>query len=438
MSGATSFASDPGRVLSTVDDPAWSSCEQRIAASFARIAEVEPQVAAWRELDEERAMATARSLDQHADAGHPCGPLHGVPFAIKDVIDVAGLPTRCQNAARSASAPVSADAHLVGLLRQAGAVILGKAHTTEYAFFDPSPARNPHNIKHTPGGSSSGSAAAVAAGMAAAALGTQTVASVNRPAAYCGVAAFKPSTGALSTFGVTPLAPMFDTVGFFGWRVADAVRLFEAICPPYLQAQHQVAKSGPLRVLVLEDPLLDAAHDDVKQVMDVSAKRLRDAGHVLNAYKASIDFASLYADQRHAMLYQTGRVHAALLKLPQDMLGEKLRAAITEGLAIDDNSFNSACARMETARATLLAQINDADAVLWPAAPATAPEGLEWTGDPAFISPWTAIGGPVVTVPTGNGSNGLPIAMLLTGKPGTDHNFAAVSNTLAKSLQDQD
>jgi aspartyl-tRNA(Asn)/glutamyl-tRNA(Gln) amidotransferase subunit A len=438
MNSTTTFASDPGRVSSTVDDPAWSSCEQRIAASFARIADVEAEVSAWRELDEANAMACARALDQHRDAGKPCGPLHGVPLAIKDVIDVAGLPTRCQNAARAAIAPASADANLVSQLRQAGAVILGKAHTTEYAFFDPSPARNPHNLKHTPGGSSSGSAAAVAAGMAAGALGTQTVASVSRPAAYCGIAAFKPSTGALSTFGVTPLAPLFDTVGFFGWRVADAVRLFEAICPAYLHQQRGLPKNGPKRVFVLQDPLLDAAHEDVKRVMDSSAMRLREAGHRLDVAAAAIDFKALHTDQRQAMLYQMGRVHAPLLKLPIDMLGEKLRVAIGEGLAIEEDAFNGACARIETARSTLFAQIADADAVLWPAAPATAPEGLAWTGDPSFISPWTALGGPVVTVPAGTGSNGLPIGMLLTAKPGVDHAFTSIAKTLAAALQDQD
>jgi len=436
MNATTSFAQDPGRVSSTNDDPLWSSCEQRIAASFARIAAAEPAVAAWRELDEAGAMATARALDRQAAAGKPCGPLHGVPIGIKDVIDVAGLPTRCQNEARASIAAAGADAHLVTRLRQAGAVIIGKTHTTEYALRDPSPARNPHNLNHTPGGSSSGSAAAVAAGMVAGALGTQTVASVNRPAAYCGIAAFKPSSGALSTFGVTPLAPMFDTVGFFGWRVADAVKLFEAICPAYLQAPPHAAQAAALNVVALQDPLLDTADDDVKAVMRRCAERLRDAGHTVSTRGAVIDFETLRADQYEASHYQLGRVHAPLLELPDDQLGVALRAAIKEGLAIDNDAFHADCARMEAARQALFAQLSDADAVLWPAAPATAPAGLEWTGDPFFISPWTALGGPVVTVPAGSGSNGLPIGALLIGKPGSDRAFAGIATALAAVLED--
>ena len=186
------------------------------------------------------------------------------------------------------------------------------------------------------------------------------------------------------------------------------------------------------------EPIVLLTDEDVKRVMDLSAMRLREAGHRLEVAAAAIDFKALHADQRHAMLYQMGRVHASLLKLPVDMLGEKLRVAIGEGLAIEDDAFNGACARIKTARTTLFAQIDDADAVLWPAAPATAPEGLAWTGDPSFISPWTALGGPVVTVPAGTGSNGLPIGMLLSAKPGVDHAFTSVAKTLAAALQDQD
>ena len=169
---------------------------------------------------------------------------------MKDVIDVEGLPTRCNSRFLEERAPASADAGVVATLRAAGAVVLGKVHTTEFAFFDPSPARNPHHTAHTPGGSSSGSAAAVAAGMVPAALGTQTVASVNRPAAYCGISAFKPSSGLLSTFGVTPLAPVFDTVGLFGYRVADAVDLFEAVCPAHAAPGTDVTHR-PLKVVML-------------------------------------------------------------------------------------------------------------------------------------------------------------------------------------------
>ena len=138
------------------------------------------------------------------------------------------------------------------------------------------------------------------------------------------------------------------------------------------------------------------------------------------------------------MVYQLGRVHAPLLTLADGLLGEKFRAAIVEGSAITDAAFNAACIRMETARQMLFAQLHDADAVLWPAAPATAPEGLAWTGDPSFIAPWTALGGPIVTVPAGIGSNGLPIGMLLIGHPGSDRSFARISASLAEALEQHD
>ena len=154
-----------------------------------------------------------RSASAEAEQGHIRGALHGVPVAIKDIIDVEGLPTRANSRSRASAPPASNDAEIVLALKAQGAVVLGKVHTTEFAYFDPSPARNPHNLAHTPGGSSSGSAAAVAAGMAPAAVGTQTVASVNRPAAYCGIGAFKPSTRSLSVFGITPLGALLRHAG---------------------------------------------------------------------------------------------------------------------------------------------------------------------------------------------------------------------------------
>ena len=232
---ARRFVADPGRIETLVEElrTGRTSSEALVTRFLDRIAEVEAHVQAWRVVASDRALEDARALDREATEGRSRGPLHGLPVAIKDVMDVEGLPTRCNSRALQDRAPATADAEVVAALRAAGAVVLGKAHTTEYAFFDPSPARNPHHTSHTPGGSSSGSAAAVASGCAPAATGTQTVASVSRPAAYCGIAAFKPSTGLLSTFGVTPLAPMFDTVGFFGYRVADAAALFEALCPAH-------------------------------------------------------------------------------------------------------------------------------------------------------------------------------------------------------------
>ena len=443
---AKRFVEDPGRIATLVEEMRTGrlTSEVLITRYLDRIAQVDKHVQAWRAVDSDRALEDARALDREAAEGRFRGPLHGLPVAIKDVMDVAGLPTRCNSRALQDRAPATADAEVVTALRAAGAVVLGKAHTTEYAFFDPSPARNPHHTDHTPGGSSSGSAAAIASGTAPAATGTQTVASVNRPAAYCGIAAFKPSTGLLSTYGVTPLAPMFDTVGFFGYRVADAAALFEAMCPAHAAARRsragetdgEVGAAGErLTVVALDDPFLAQSVPAVHDAMASAADRLRGAGHEVIARDACISFETLCNDQRRCMLYQTGRVHRPLLDLPRDEVGEKIREAVETGVRIGDDEYRTMCRSLTAARRRLYASVADAHAVLWPAAPDTAPPGLAWTGDPRYIAPWTALGGPVVTVNVGADRAGLPIGALLAGAPGTDADFTGIARRLAEALE---
>ena len=435
------FVEDPGRIESLAKDlrAGRLSSEALVTRCLERIAEVEPHVQAWRIVDADRALEDARALDREAAGGGLRGPLHGLPIAIKDIIDVEGLPTRCNSRSRQDCAPAAADAEIVTTLRAAGAVMLGKAHTTEYAFFDPSPACNPHHTGHTPGGSSSGSAAAIASGAVPAALGTQTVASVNRPAAYCGIAAFKPSTGLLSTFGVAPLAPMFDTVGMFGYRVADAVALFEAVRPAYAVSRRTDARIGaadePLRVVVLDDPFLAQSVSAVRDALASAASRLRDAGHEVLARDSSVPFETLGEEQRRCVLYQMGRVQRALLDLPRDQVGEKLREAIETGTGIGDDEYRTLRASLAAAGRRVFESVADADAVLWPAVPDTAPPGLAWTGDRRYIAPWTAFGGPVVTVNVGADADGLPIGALLAGPPGTDADFTAVAGRLAQAME---
>ena len=434
---AKDLVEDPGRISEMAEAMAAgrASAHERVTRYLERIAAVDSEVQAWRMLDASRALDEAQALDQDACAGRARGPLHGVTVAVKDVIDVEGLPTRCYSRALQDRAPASADAQVIAALRAAGAIVLGKAHTTEYAFFDPSPACNPHDTGHTPGGSSSGSAAAVAAGMVPAALGTQTVASVNRPAAYCGIAAYKPSTGLLSTHGVMPLAPMFDTVGFFGRRVADAATLFEAIRPAHAGTRDPGADGAPVRVVTLRDPVLDRCVPAVRDALAATATKLRDAGHEVQARDASIDFERVCDEQMRCALYEMGRVHRPLLDLPREQVGEKLRAAIEQGARIDAGEYRALRASIAGARERLFAALADVDAVLWPAAPDTAPQGLASTGDPRFISPWTALGGPVVTVPVGFDAAGLPIGMLLTGAPGSDAAFPAIAVRLAEVVE---
>ncbi|MDG2269329.1 MAG: amidase, partial [Alphaproteobacteria bacterium] len=288
-----SFAASPGSVVEIAADirAGNTTPSDVVQGCLERIAAVDSSVKAWVSVDDAGALAAASEMTREAARGEFRGPLHGVPVAIKDICDVAGWPTRCNSATRANAGLATADADIVAALRNAGAIILGKTHTTEFAYYDPSPARNPHNTDHTPGGSSSGSGAALGAGMVPAAIGTQTVASVNRPAAYCGVSAFKPSTRSMSAYGIAPLAPMYDTPGVYGWSVADAVAVYNAVCPPHAHAI-EVRDTAP-RVLVLDDPFLGEADDEIIAARDRVADQLREAGYTVEHIVSPISMEAL-------------------------------------------------------------------------------------------------------------------------------------------------
>ncbi len=426
-SPAASFAHDPGRLSELAKAIAAKTLSpvDLVRSCLARIDAVEPHVRAWRLVDGDRAVAVARQRQEEAQAGRIRGPLHGIPVAIKDIIDVEGLPTRCNSRSRADAVAATCDAEIVLALKAQGAIVLGKAHTTEFAFFDPSPACNPHNIAHTPGGSSSGSAAAVAAGMVPFSIGTQTVASVNRPAAYCGIAAFKPSTRSLPNFGIAPLGPSYDTPGFFGSTVADAVYAYRAVAPHFATAASVVPNSAT--IIMLDDAHLQDAVPDMMAALARTRDRLRQAGAKVEHRASPINFKRLFEIQRATMLYEAGRAMRLFLELPKGQIGEKLCAAIAEGLEISESRYLDERREIDRLRQTLLTATTGADAFLWPAAPGPAPKGLGWTGDPKYIAPWTAIGGPVITVPSGLTSDGLPLGCILAGPPGADHSLATLA-----------
>ena len=427
----TNYAADAGRVDDLQKDirSGALSASALVERCLARIDAVDPVVQAWRYVAHESARVEADLLDCEAKTGRFRGPLHGIPVGIKDIIDVAGVTTLANSKSRANSAPATADAEIVAALRLAGAVILGKTHTTEFAYFDPSPARNPHNIVHTPGGSSSGSAAAVAAGAVPLALGTQTVASVNRPAAYCGTAAFKPSTQCTCTHGVTPLAPAFDTIGFFGAVVADAVALYEAVAPAFTASFGQ--PSGPrYNIVRLEDPTLDTCGAQVLKRVDAAATVIADRGHAVRTEASPEGFATIFETLLRVMQYEAARIYRGLLDLPQDLVGPKFREMIVGGLTLSEATYRDDRMRLAAARARFWATFADADAILFPATPQTAPAGLGSTGDPRYIAPWTALGGAIVTQPIGRDANGLPIGMLVCGRPGADRALARVAGAL--------
>jgi Asp-tRNA(Asn)/Glu-tRNA(Gln) amidotransferase A subunit family amidase len=430
-----SFTSDPGRVRQLAADIAAGrlSPVDLVRRYLGRIAEVDPQVRAWCELDAERALGIAKQRAEEAARGLVRGALHGIPVAIKDIIDVEGLPTRANSRSRAGAPPASGDAAVVLTLKAQGAVVLGKVHTTEFAFFDPSPACNPHNVGHTPGGSSSGSGAAVAAGMVPIAVGTQTIASVNRPAAYCGIAAFKPSTGSLSTFGITPLAPSYDTPGLYGWEVDDAVCAFEAIMPPFLRPRSRARAPARLSVAIPDDPHAADAIPDMNAALTRVADALANAGHAVERPPSPIAFGRLAALQRSTAAYEAGRALKHLLDEPSGMVGERILGLVAEGLAIADERYLDERREIDALRATLFSKLT-ADLFLWPATPSTAPEGLAWTGDPKYIAPWTALGGPIVSLPAGTAANGLPLGCILSARPGTDGQMCAWARRLAEAV----
>lgn len=411
-----------GKTLSPVD---------LVKGYLDRISETDGQVMAWVQVDGERALAEARLCEQEAGEGALRGPLHGIPVGVKDIIDVAGLPTLCRSRSRAGRGPARADAEIVAAMKAAGAIVLGKVQTTEFAYFDPPPTRNPHNLAYTPGGSSSGSGAAVSSGTVPLALGTQTFASVNRPAAYCGISAFKPSNRSLSTFGVNPLAPYTDTVGFFGWSVEDAVSFYEAIVPFYVRAEPPDTGAA-LRVAMLDDPLLEDAAPEAMQACRAMLDAFRSEAEV-ETPQSPVPMQRLVDLLKSIMQYELARAHHDLLDLPPDLVGERFREGISEGLTISDERYRSERVKVDSLRQQFFAALPEIDAFLWPAAPGQAPEGVDWTGDPRYIAPWTALGGPIVTIPATTSAAGLPLGCILAGRPGKDAAMCTVARRLAST-----
>ncbi len=433
-----SAASDPGRLAELAAKIA--NCElspvDLMRRYLDRIDAVEDQVHGWRVVDRERAMDLALRSERDAQAKVIHGPLHGIPMGVKDIIDVAGIPTRCNSRSRADVSPATTDADIVLQLRAQGAIVLGKTHTTEFAYHDPSPACNPWNTGHTPGGSSSGSGAAIAAGMVPFALGTQTIASVNRPAAYCGVSAFKPSTGSLSTLGVAPFAGSYDTVGFYGGRVADAVYAFKSVAPRFVSRAAQVSGApvdvSQIRVVMIDDALIADMSADMKSAYRRMADDFANAGHIVEQRKSNISFDGFREMQGRTAAYESGHVNAAFLQLEDGLIGDHLLQLIREGLSTSDESYFADRREIDRLRQKFLNANHDADVFLWPAVPGIAPEGLASTGDNRYIAPWTAIGGPIVTIPAGVGAKNLPLGCIVSGHPGNDMQMCQWSLQLAE------
>lgn len=398
-------------------------------ACIARIEARDAEIRAWAWFDPDFARAQARQLDAHRASGRPIGPLHGLPVGVKDVIDTARIPTRNGCAVDAGRVPAQ-DAFVIERLRQAGAVILGKTVSTELAFMEPSDTRNPHNPEHTPGGSSSGSAAAVADGMVPLALGTQTGGSVIRPASFCGVTGFKPSFGAIPRRGVLSQAQSLDTVGVFASDPAGAALLAEVLygyepsdpattpAPPprLLETALSVPPFAPVFALV-QPPGWEEAEPQTRAAFDELAEALGE-----QVFRVSLPdaFGEAAAQRRCINLAEMSRNFHRYGRDGGKLLGEQTRAALTEGNGIPARDYLAALDWRQVLNAGLGAIFERCDAILCPAAPGPAPRGLGSTGDPIFNGLWTFCGTPAVTVPILTAKNGLPMGAQLVGARGDD------------------
>jgi len=394
-----------------------SSCIERIDA-------LEDSIKAWALVDREGALEAAQRLDRELQQGKQRGPLHGIPVGIKDIFYTAGLRTEAGSRTWAGFVP-SYDATSVARLKEAGAIVLGKTHTTEFANFDPAPTRNPWNTRHTPGGSSSGSGAAVAAGMCHAALGSQTMGSVLRPAAYNGIVGFKPHHGRISAYGVVPVSWNLDHVGVLARTVEDAALVFQAIagydpcdlnalieavpdCLSNLESQ-KVPHFGLVR-----EYFYDNADEEMRTHTDNVAESLRHAGAEIKEVRLPSSFPHIHSNGRTIMVVELAAYHKEMFARNKDGYREGIRKLIEEGFAI-----------------TIFGGL---DALITPGAPGAAPEGLESTGSPVMQAPWTVVGVPTINLPTGLSKTGLPLGTQLVGHPRTEDRLLAVARWCERVL----
>jgi Asp-tRNA(Asn)/Glu-tRNA(Gln) amidotransferase A subunit family amidase len=404
------------------------TAEALVAAFLDHIAAREEAVGAWQHLDREQALAAARRRDGEM----PRGPLHGVPVAVKDLIDTVDMPTAYGSPIYRGHRP-AADASCVALARGAGAVVLGKTVTTEFACFTPGKTANPHNPAHTPGGSSSGSAAAVAAGMAPLAFGTQTAGSVIRPAAYCGVVGYKPSFGLINRTGVKPLADSLDTIGVMARTVEDAA-FFVGVLTERPALRRLSPPSAAPRFGLYRTPMWDEAEAATAAALDRARAALERAGAEVAELAIASEHEGLNAVQEQIMGFEIARALAYERLEHSAELSPALAQLLDAGLAVGADAYDRVQAEAAAARDRLPAFFGGCDAVLVPAAPGEAPLGLGATGNPVFNRMWTLLGVPCVTLPAHRGESGLPIGVQLVGRVGDDARLMAAALTLERAL----
>ena len=390
-----------------------------IERARARIEETESELRAW----------VALAFGPVAQGS--LGRLHGVPLGVKDIIDVAGFATRCGSSLRADREPASADASVVRAWRSAGAIPLGKTVTTEFAFFAPGPTRNPAAPGHTPGGSSSGSAAAVASGQVPLAIGSQTAGSVTRPASYCGVAALVMSRGSFPVDGVVGLSPSLDSHGVYAAGVSDLALAWSALTGA---DDVGVGEVPAPRVLVWSAAELGVVEPVMAAAVKTARARLEAAGATVDDVVSEEVVTAATVAHPVVMAYEAARERAEELAAA-DRLSEPLSRLLRTGAATSREAYEAARNTVAHAADHVSRLLDDYDVILGPAAPGSAPLGLDATGDPTLSRPWQAVGAPVVTIPGLRSSDGLPLGLQAIGRLGGESHLLAASYWIERQLQ---
>lgn len=419
--------------------------EELVQSCLARIDEFEPVVQAWAHLDAEHALEQARAADLVRYNGQPTGPLHGVPVGIKDIIDTDDYPTEYGSPIHAGRRSLG-DAPAVMRLREAGAVIMGKTVTTEFAVYAPGKTTNPHDAKRTPGGSSSGSAASVASLMVPLALGTQTNGSTIRPASFCGVVGYKPSFGLIPRTGMLRQSPPLDQAGVFARSIIDAALMAQTMmgfdaedtymrpqARPHLVDAVNAEIRMPPKLAFVQGPAWDQAEEGTKAAFQELSEFLGD-----RSVPVELDavYEEVFEWQRRVMEADLAKNFALDFNRAPDQFSPQLTEMITRGRDVKAVDYNIGIDRMGAFERGLDEVFEQYDAILTPATPGEAPLGLEATGSPAFCTLWTFTGLPAISLPLMNGEAGMPLGVQLVGKKGDDERLLQTAAWLTKMVDD--
>ena len=417
------------------------SSEELVRACLHRIEQQEPTVHAWRFLDPELALVQAR----RCDASETRSPLHGVPVAVKDQFDTADMPTGYGSPIYEGHRPM-ADAGSVARLREAGAVILGKTKLTEFALYHPTDTTNPLDPARTPGGSSSGSAAAVADFMVPVATGTQTVGSIIRPASYCGIFGYKPTFGSISRSGVLPLCASLDHVGLFARTVEDLELLTKAITgthphhpsirtaqPTGFGLRHPDDFERP-RIAFVRTPQWPELDVSIRTRLEKAVTQLGEAGAVVDETSLPAKFGGLVEAQNTILEVELSCALSYEFENYPDRISDLLRGVIEQGNSVEMERYLEALKLAAECRWESVGLFRDHDVLLAPSVRGEAPVGLESTGDPLFCRMWTLLGLPCVSVPGIHGLDGLPLGVQIIGPMYGDGLTLSVANWASQRL----